>query len=143
MTYRSAAIIIQDGKILLLKRHKPGRDYYAVPGGRSEEGETPEITAVREVKEETNLDVKIDYLLFEFDGIYGRHEYFFVVKNIEGEARLGGEELENNREDDHYEIAWIELDRLAEVNLLPGEVKKKIVERYCTKLTKSVNNLSS
>ena len=131
MRQRAAGIIIQDGKILLLHRQKAGEIYYIIPGGGLEAGETPQQAAKREIKEETDLDVEIDELIFEFNGVYGYPEYFFAVKNIQGEARLGGEELEKNCEENHYEIAWVEIKKLSETNLLPPEIKSIIIEKYC------------
>jgi len=54
-----AAIIVDKKKILMIKRAKtkelhPG--HWGLPGGKVEEGETPEEAVVREAKEETNLD---------------------------------------------------------------------------------------
>ena len=54
---RAAAIIIRDGKVLLFHRQKPGRDYYILPGGGVELEESFEEACIREVKEETGLDV--------------------------------------------------------------------------------------
>ncbi len=53
----SALIINKEGKILLVNHKKLGVWLY--PGGHIEEGETPDETVVREVKEETGLDIKI------------------------------------------------------------------------------------
>lgn len=131
MRQRAAGIIIQDGKILLLHRHKSGKVYYIIPGGGIENGETPQQAAKREIKEETDLDVEIGELICEITGGYGYPEYFFAVKNIQGEARLGGEELEKNCEENHYTIAWIELNKISETKLLPPEIKKIIIEKYC------------
>jgi ADP-ribose pyrophosphatase YjhB (NUDIX family) len=39
---RATAIIIENGKILLIKRIKSGMEYFVVPGGGVEEGETLE-----------------------------------------------------------------------------------------------------
>ena len=91
---RAAGIIIKDGKILLMRRRKSGRDYYVIPGGDIEKDETPKITVLRELKEETNLDTEIDYLLFEFESdVFKRHENFFVMKNIEGEEKISEPEI--------------------------------------------------
>ena len=47
-----------DGQVLLGRRlSKHGRGTWGLPGGKMEFGETPTITAVREVKEETGLDI--------------------------------------------------------------------------------------
>ena len=130
MRQRAAGIIIQDGKILLLHRQKAGRVYYIIPGGGIEKGETPEQAAKREIKEETNLDVEIDKLICKIIGGYGYPEYFFLAKNIQGEAQLGGEEFEKNCEENHYAIAWTPLDKLKEINLLPPEIKEKILNVF-------------
>ena len=49
-------IIIEDGKVLLIKQHQ---GFWGFPKGHVEDGETEEETAAREVKEETNIDVEI------------------------------------------------------------------------------------
>ena len=51
------AIIIENGKILVMHRNKYGSQYYTLVGGRINDGETPEQALVREVKEETGLTV--------------------------------------------------------------------------------------
>ncbi len=56
----TAIIEFQPHKILLIKRDTiPFKGYWALPGGRVDPGETVEQTVVREVKEETGLDVEI------------------------------------------------------------------------------------
>jgi len=57
----------RDGSVVLVKRLSPPfRDFYPIPGGFVEYGETIEEAAVREAKEETGLDVKIERLV----GVY-------------------------------------------------------------------------
>ena len=52
-------IIIEEGKILLIKRAgSPYKDHWALPGGFVELGETLEEAVAREVKEETGLETK-------------------------------------------------------------------------------------
>ena len=52
----SRAIIIQDGQILL--SHEAISDWWLIPGGGMEEGETPKDCVVREVEEETGRIVR-------------------------------------------------------------------------------------
>ena len=51
------AIIRRNDEILLIKEYN---DYWGKPKGHMEKGETEEETAIREIKEETNLDVSIN-----------------------------------------------------------------------------------
>lgn len=60
-------VIIENSSILLIKRkNDPYQGSWALPGGFVEYGETVENAAVRETKEETGIDVKLDELV----GVY-------------------------------------------------------------------------
>jgi ADP-ribose pyrophosphatase YjhB (NUDIX family) len=60
----AAAVIEQDGKLLLLQRtHKPFAGCWNLPAGYAEADESPDQTAVREVFEEVGLRVEAEALL--------------------------------------------------------------------------------
>lgn len=60
----SAAIIVQDGRVLMVRRRiKEGELMWQFPAGAIEVGETAEQAAVRETLEETGLEVRADRLL--------------------------------------------------------------------------------
>ncbi len=55
---KAHAVCIQDGKMLLVYGEKP--DFWCIPGGTREDGESIEQTLLREIQEETNCEV-VDY----------------------------------------------------------------------------------
>ena len=79
MRNRAAAIIIRDRALLLIHRQKPGRDYYILPGGGVELDESFEEACIREVKEETGLDVLGLQLVYIYNHI-GSEEYYFLTR---------------------------------------------------------------
>ena len=114
----TAAVIVEfpDNEILLIKRNTvPFKGYWALPEGRLEEGETAERAAIREVKEETGLDIEILRSIGEYreTGVQGDIEYdfsptCFLAKPIGGTVKR-----------QESEIQQIELFRLEE---LPREL---------------------
>ena len=53
-------VLFNKTKLLLIKRkHEPFKDCWALPGGFVDYGETTEHAIIREMKEETGLDVKV------------------------------------------------------------------------------------
>src|SRR5665647_1688838 len=99
----STAIIPFPGnKILLIKRNTiPFKGYWALPGGRMDPGETIEQTIVREVKEETGLDVTIVRKVGEYvekgvkdDVDYEYYPTCFVVKPVGGEIKKQESEIQ-------------------------------------------------
>ena len=92
----STAIIPYPGnRILLIKRNTvPFKGYWALPGGRMDPGEVVEQTIVREVKEETGLEVIIAGKVGEYveKGVKDdvEYEYYptcFLVKTVGGETK--------------------------------------------------------
>ncbi|MCD6590583.1 MAG: NUDIX hydrolase [Candidatus Aenigmarchaeota archaeon] len=60
-------VIVSGNKVLLIKRKfEPFAGFYALPGGFVEHGEKVEDACIREVKEETGLDIKAERLI----GVY-------------------------------------------------------------------------
>jgi 8-oxo-dGTP diphosphatase len=62
--------VIDDGKgniVLIKRKYPPFKDFYALPGGFIEKGETPKQAIKREAKEETNLDIEVMKKIGVFD----------------------------------------------------------------------------
>ncbi|MGD6933605.1 MAG: NUDIX hydrolase [Candidatus Bathyarchaeia archaeon] len=101
---RTATAIIPypEGKILLIKRDTlPFKGYWALPGGRLDPGEIVEQTCVREVKEETGLDVEIVCKVGDYheqglkdDVEYDYYPACFVVKVVGGATRKQDSEIQ-------------------------------------------------
>jgi ADP-ribose pyrophosphatase YjhB (NUDIX family) len=65
----SGVIITQDHKILLVKRkYNPFKGDWSLPAGFIEYDESPEKCAIREIKEEVNLDIRIKKLFNVYSG---------------------------------------------------------------------------
>lgn len=64
MNIAARAIIIENGRLLVMKRNKYGSEYFTLVGGKLTEHETPEQGLVREVFEETGLHVTSAQLVY-------------------------------------------------------------------------------
>ncbi|MDC7233461.1 MAG: NUDIX domain-containing protein [Spirochaetales bacterium] len=65
--FAAKALILRDHRFLALKRSEESGDFWELPGGRLEYGETLEETLHREIKEETNLDITPRRILNTWD----------------------------------------------------------------------------
>ena len=93
---RYQGAIVRDHHLLLVKHrhHATGRDYWIVPGGGMEAGETEAQCVQREMLEETHLVVRVERLLLDetadMDGVYARYKTYLCAP-VSGEARPGRE----------------------------------------------------
>jgi 8-oxo-dGTP diphosphatase len=107
-----AVIRDEAGRILLIKRgHEPGKGLWSVPGGRIEPGETDEQAVVREVREETGLEVACGPLLgaIERPGMAGT-----ILQISDYRAVVTGGELVAG--DDAAEARWLTLQEASELD---------------------------
>jgi len=78
------AVIVQDGRVLLVKRkYEPLAGQWSLPGGAVEVGETLEACLIREMLEETGFEVSVGPVIEVIDRITrdeeGRVMYHFVL----------------------------------------------------------------
>ena len=106
MKLRVSAVIIDGDKILLIRRVKPDIEYYTLPGGTVEEGETLEVAMIREAKEELSVDVKIGKMLFEINSDE-RIDYYFLIEGFARTPKLGGPEKERVTKNNQYHLEWV------------------------------------
>lgn len=124
---RATALIIRDGRLLIMQRQKPGIIYYILPGGGVELDESFEDACVREVKEETGWDA------LGLQLVYIRHdehteEYYYITRVPTGEPVLGGIEAERHSQSNQYAFEWVSAEELIHLNLRPVASKRFCVE---------------
>jgi 8-oxo-dGTP diphosphatase len=112
------AVIVCDGTILLEKRKgEPGRGKWTIPGGLVELGESAEQTVIREVKEETNLEVEKPKLIDVVNNITtdedGKIKYHFVIVDYFVKLRSG----ELQAADDAAELRWVTFGEVEKYDL--------------------------
>ena len=106
-------VVIRNGRILLEKRkNEPGKGKWSIPGGLVELGEEVEQTVIREVKEETGLEVgdpeHIDVVSNVEMDEKGKVRYHFVI--IDYFVKLKGGKLKASS--DAAELRWVEFDEV-------------------------------
>ncbi|MDN7243047.1 NUDIX domain-containing protein [Planococcus sp. N028] len=126
MRDRSSVILIQEGKVALIKRVFEGDMYYVFPGGGVDPGETPEQAARREAFEELGVEVEVQALVAVVE--HNGTQFFFSAQLLSGEIGTGrGEEFTNLKRDrGTYEPMWIDIAQLQQVNVKPREVAEKV-----------------
>ena len=112
------AIIIEDSRVLLVKRaHPPLQAQWSIPGGVLDVGELLREAAVREAREETGLIVEPGDLLGVYDRVLRdaeqRVQYHYVLIDFLC-RRLGGELLASS---DAAEVGWFTREQLPALRL--------------------------
>ena len=113
---------VQDDQGRLLMIRRTDNDLYSIPGGAQDVGETIGYTVIREVKEETGIDVEP----VEIIGVYSDPAH--VIAYTDGEvrqqfsicfrARPTGGELHTSNESS--EVRWVSRGDLAALNIHPS-----------------------
>ena len=112
------------GKILILRRHpksKTNPHKWELPGGKIEKGEFFDEALIREVKEETNLDVKVGDFCEAVQDDYPHKRTVQLImysKDISGEVKIS---------DEHDDWMWADIDEIKTLDITPS--LEKIIEK--------------
>ena len=114
----SAGIFYRDGMLLAAQRPegKPWAGYWEFPGGKGDDGETPEETLRRELAEELGVKIRECRILKTIDHDYGDHVVrlsFFLIAAYDGAP--SPEEEQN--------VRWISPRELDELQFLPADTE--------------------
>ena len=132
--FTSSVIIIKNKKVLLLWHKKLNTWLY--PGGHLEENETPDETAIREAKEETNLDIEVfNNCNFKFESNNVRilnNPYVIMEEEINDSngkhyhidmVYLAIPQRDNEiviKKEESKEYGWFSYEQIIDMNLLPN-----------------------
>ena len=123
---RAGVIITDLQQVLVMRRYRSERGtYFTLIGGGAEDGESAEQAALREAKEETDLDVTLGEsftITNEFDQ---REHTYFIVREWRGTPRIVGEEAESGPDNEH-ELVWMPIEHLRAYHVHP----ERAVERF-------------
>lgn len=109
-------VVVDNDELLLIRRgHGPAAGQWSVPGGRVEGGELLEEAVVREVLEETGVEVVVTGFLDWVERIDDESHYVI----LDFSAMLLGER-NVVAGDDAAEARWVPLHEVAELNLVDG-----------------------
>ncbi|WP_078433731.1 NUDIX hydrolase [Metabacillus halosaccharovorans] len=116
----------QEKNVLMVKNKGDHFSYYTLPGGAVEPEETLAEAAIREVKEETGLDVEIDGVFSVSEAFFeerGHHAIFFTFR-----GKIIGGDINISMPDEIEEITWMdsqEAEEYIHITNSKGLIKSK------------------
>lgn len=132
MRNRAGIILIEDGKLALIERHRQDRHYFSFPGGGVDEGETDEQAAIREAEEELGIRVEIIHKAAEVLRENKRKQVYFLVRHVDGEFGTGtGEEYgEFDPIFGTYNPIWMPIENVLTENVVPKKLARLVADSY-------------
>ena len=130
--YRAGAIIIHNGKYLLMKN--PEDTYFYSVGGRVHYDETTEEAVVREVREETGITLEIDRILFFQEQFFdeettGEHIHelgvYYLMRDSEALDRVECRSVTGRGAAE--ELVWVRPEELRGIPFVPESVGERLL----------------
>ena len=129
--YRVAAIIIHDGRILILQDEGIPHDY--LPGGRVHLGEPAETALDRELREELDVTLpplhRLTFMAESFFTLMGRryHEMcLYYLMDAPTELLVRGDAFTRMEGDEVHHFRWVPFAELARLSFYPVFLKERI-----------------
>jgi 8-oxo-dGTP diphosphatase len=124
------ALVIRDGRVLLVKRGRPpAQGQWAIPGGNIELGETLQQAAQREILEETGITIKAGQPVCTFDAIVrdrdGAIAFHYVIVDLAAEFVSGTLRCADDAED----ARWVAAPELTRLDVSPRT--RELLKAYC------------
>lgn len=137
---RVCGILKKNDELLFVKHIKKEKEYWLLPGGGVDYGETFQSSLRREFKEEVNLDIEVKEMLFISEAIAPdntRHivNMYFEVEQLGGELKLGEEDILKDAE-------YLKISDLDNHIIYPN-IKKELKELYFGKVRKELRYLGN
>ena len=113
-----------DGEILIVKRHpksKTGPEMWELPGGKVEKGEHFADALVREIREETSLDVNVGDFCEAIQNDYSHKrtvQLMMYLSDVKGSVEIS---------DEHTEFMWASIEKIKTLELSTSF--KKVLEK--------------
>lgn len=128
--FRSAGVLIQNGKILV-QRDKGGNEY-ALPGGLVLQGETTDQAVVRRYKEEANVDIICERLIWveecfwEWNNKSTHTICFYYLINLKDKDSIPNNKFVCQSVNDNVEYGWVDLKMLNTLIIYPSFAKTEV-----------------
>ncbi|KAB8126643.1 NUDIX domain-containing protein [Gracilibacillus oryzae] len=131
------AVIIQNDRLLAIKKEDKDGHYYILPGGGQDHGENLHQALKRECMEEVNAEVEVGDVIFireyigknhehfEFDSTVHQTEYMFLCEINGKSERIGNGSVPD---DGQIGVEWLSIAELLNYRLYPQTMRQYIVD---------------